>query len=123
MSPFNELSTDNFKRINSINWILTFPLAVLFSWPYYAFGVLFNLNKTLLLFGTIFFAIPFIITILHGHVTLAIGHAHRHLFYDWLEKNPYSWGLMFHKIMISTRFRLAFLAVSTAIFFIGYYSQ
>jgi hypothetical protein len=116
----DELTESNFKRINLINWLLTLPLLLLFSWPYMEFAKLFSLDRMIIVTGALIFAFPFLITILHGHVTMAIGALHRHLYYEWLEEHPLTWGLFFNSIMIRTRFRLLCIAASCMFLFLGF---
>ncbi|MEX0646303.1 MAG: hypothetical protein WD139_00880 [Balneolaceae bacterium] len=80
---------------------------------------LFYINRIIAFPGSILFALPFMLTILHGHVTLALGAVHRHHFYNWLQEKPYTYGLLFHPVIISTRFRLVLFIVSVIIFAVG----
>lgn len=66
--------------------------------------------------GAFLFSIPFTLTLLHGHVTMALGSAHRHHYYQWLNEHRLTYGLFFHDIFTSTRFRLIILVISTIIF-------
>jgi len=115
-----ELNPGNFKRISLINWLLSVPFFVLFSWPYLYIADFFHIEKLITYLGGIFFSVPFMITILHGHVTMALGEAHRHHYYDWLAEHPLTFGLLFHPVMMRTRFRLILLAVSLLIFVTGF---
>ncbi|MFN1835852.1 hypothetical protein AB2B38_011375 [Balneola sp. MJW-20] len=108
----SEFSKENFLRINLINWALTVPMIVLFSWPYYYAAGMLGMQESLRFVGSFIFAIPFMITILHGHVTMALGLAHRDHYYQWLVDHPYSYGLFFSRLEISTRFRLILLITS-----------
>lgn len=121
MNPKSELNESNYKRIAIINWALSVPLLVIFAWPYFFLSELLYINKMLSFPGSIFFGLPFMLTILHGHVTMALGAAHRHHYYRWLSDNPLSFGLLFHFGIISTRFRLILFFFSLIILFIGYY--
>lgn len=114
-----ELSAKNFKRISILNWLLSFPFFLLFSWPYLYVANFMNLESVVTYIGCIFFSIPFMITILHGHVTMALGEAHRHHYYDWLKEHPLTHGLLFHPIMQRTRFRLILLVISILLFIGG----
>ncbi|MGM0545843.1 MAG: hypothetical protein ACQEST_03910 [Bacteroidota bacterium] len=114
-----ELTVKNFKRISIINWMLSVPFFVLFAWPYWFIGRFSGLDQTLIFVGCALFSIPFMITILHGHVTLALGEAHRHHYYDWLVEQPLTYGLFFHPMIIRTRFRLILLVISLLIFLLG----
>jgi len=119
--PHSELSERNFKRITLINWSLFFPLLVMFGWPLLYLGSYLQISPFYTYPASVLFAVPFMITILHGHVTMALGSAHRHHYYNWLADHPYSFGLLFNEILIKTRFRLAVLAVSLLILLVGYF--
>lgn len=114
-----ELSTGNFKRISLTNWLLSLPFFVLFSWPYWYIANFAGIANTLTYVGCIFFSIPFVITILHGYVTMALGEAHRHHYYDWLDEHPLTYGLLYHPVMMRTRFRLILLVISILLFIAG----
>lgn len=114
-----ELSAKNFKRISILNWLLSFPFFLLFSWPYLYIANFMNLESVVTYIGCIFFSLPFMITILHGHVTMALGEAHRHHYYEWLNKHPLTHGLLFHPVMKRTRFRLILLVISILLFIGG----
>lgn len=114
-----ELNLKNFKRIHLINWLLCLPLLLLFTWPYIYMARFTGIEDFLTYPGAAFFAVPFMITILHGHVTMALGSAHRHHYYEWLTDNPLTYGLLFYPVMIRTRFRLILLAVSLVLFIVG----
>jgi len=118
-----ELHPKNFKRICVINWLLSVPFFMLFAWPYWYLANFVGLELTLTYVGCIFFSVPFMLTILHGHVTMALGEAHRHHYYDWLSDNPLTFGLFFHPVMRRTRFRLVLLVVSILLFLAGYLLQ
>jgi hypothetical protein len=116
----SELSEKNYKRICFINWALSIPLLLIFSWPYYFLSNLFELSRVISFIGSITFALPFMLTILHGHVTMALGAVHRHHYYDWLQNYPFTFGVLFHPIIISTRFRLALFFISLLLLVTGY---
>ena len=118
-----ELSPKNFKRICLINWLLSVPFFMLFAWPYWYLANFADLQITFTYLGCIFFSVPFMLTILHGHVTMALGEAHRHHYYDWLSDHPLTYGLLFHPVMQSTRFRLILLVVSLLLFTAGFIQQ
>jgi hypothetical protein len=115
----SELNEKNYRRITLINWSLTVPLLLIFAWPYYFICELSSVEKFISYPGSILFAIPFMLTILHGHVTMALGTLHRHHYYHWLSENPLTYGLLFHEILISTRFRLILLVTSGLILLIA----
>lgn len=114
-----ELNLKNFKRIHLINWLLCLPLLLLFTWPYIYMARFTGIEDFLTYPGAAFFAVPFMITILHGHVTMALGSAHRHHYYEWLTENPLTYGLLFYPVMIRTRFRLILLVISLVLFIVG----
>lgn len=117
----SELNKSNYRRIALINWGLTVPLMVLFAWPYFYGGRLLGLNEMFCYIGAFIFALPFMLTILHGHVTMALGSVHRHHYYDWMnDEKPLTYGLLFHPVFVSTRFRLIMLVVSLALLPLGY---
>jgi hypothetical protein len=115
-----ELNTENYRRICIINWMLGVPFFIIFSWPFLYISNFAGIEKFMAYSGCILFSVPFVITILHGHVTMALGEAHRHHYYDWLNEHPLTYGLLFHPVIISTRFRLILLAVSFLVFVAGY---
>lgn len=114
-----ELDPSNFKRITIINWLLSLPFFILFSWPYLYIAGFAEIERFTAYLGSIFFSLPFMITILHGHVTMALGEAHRHHYYNWLEKHPLTYGLLFHPVAKRTRFRLILLVISMLLFIAG----
>lgn len=117
----SELTESNYKRISIINWALTVPMMVLFAWPYYYGAGLLGFDTFTRYAGAFVFAIPFMLTILHGHVTMALGSVHRHHYYNWMNtKKPLTYGLFFHPIFVKTRFRLILLMVSLIILPAGY---
>lgn len=116
----SELSHSNFVRISIINWVLSIPLIVLFSWPYYYAAKLIGMMEILRYAGAFAFSIPFLITILHGHVTMALGSPHRDLYYRWLTEHPFTYGIFFNNIMVKTRFRLILLIGSLISLPVGY---
>ena len=119
MNSASELNTRNYKRIAVINWFLSVPLLLIFAWPYFFVSELLSVTKALSFPGSILFGLPFMLTILHGHVTMALGAAHRTIYYNWLSEAPFTYGLLFHEMIISTRFRLALFGISLVILFTG----
>ncbi|MFH5833368.1 hypothetical protein ACG2F4_14670 [Halalkalibaculum sp. DA3122] len=117
----SELSEQNFKRISLINWGLCFPLIVLFGWPFLYLCSYLQIDRIFAFSGSFLFSLPFLFTILHGHVTMALGAAHRHHYYNWLLDKPYTHGLFFHDIFTKTRFRLALLVASGILLAWGYF--
>lgn len=117
----SELTESNYRRISIINWLLTVPMMVLFAWPYFYGGGLIGLEVVSRYIGAFVFAVPFMLTILHGHVTMALGSVHRHLYYNWMtEEKPLTYGLFFHPMFVKTRFRLILLMISLIFLPIGY---
>jgi hypothetical protein len=121
MNSKSELTESNYKRIAMINWALSVPLLLIFAWPYFFLCELLSINKMLSFPGSILFGLPFMLTILHGHVTMAMGAAHRHHYYRWLAEYPLTYGLLFHFVIISTRFRLILFSFSLFLLSIGYF--
>lgn len=116
----SELSPSNFKRISLINWVLSVPLIVLFAWPYYYAAKLIGIGEAFRYLGAFIFSLPFTLTIIHGHVTMALGAFHRLSYYHWLTDHPFSFGLFYSDLLISTRFRLILLIVSLIFLPVGY---
>ena len=116
----SEFSHSNFVRISLINWVLSVPLIVLFAWPYYYAAKLVSMTEILRYLGALMFALPFMITIIHGHVTMALGSPHRDHYYEWLNERPYTFGLFFNKLLVKTRFRLILLIISLIFLPVGY---
>jgi len=116
----SELSESNYRRIAYINWALSVPLLLIFAWPFYFLCEIFYIHKTISFPGSIIFGLPFMLTILHGHVTMALGAAHRHHYYSWLKEFPLTYGLLFHSIIISTRFRLFLFVLSMVLLMFGF---
>ena len=115
----SELSEKNYRRITLINWVTILPLLILFAWPYYFACQLLGAGLYTSLLGSTLFALPFTATILHGHVTMALGSLHRHHYYRWLSSRPFTYGLLFHELFISTRFRLIILLLSLVLLAVG----
>ncbi len=118
-----ELDPRNYRRICWINWALSPPLTILFSWPYIYIGEILGIQSGVLFPGALFFSVPFTVTILHGHVTMALGSVHRDYYYEWLKSYPYSFGLLYHPIWIKTRFRLILFYMGLAFLFLGSISR
>lgn len=117
--PKSELTGSNYRRIFWINCLLTIPLLSFFAWPYVTFSQLAGFSGLIAYSGALLFAVPFTLTLLHGHVTLALGSGHRHHYYQWLEDHPLTYGLFFHAVFTSTRFRLIILTLSILVFIAG----
>ncbi len=115
----SELNKKNFKKICLVNGLTFFPILILLSWPYFYAGFLINLPNILRVPGSVMFGLPFTLTILHGIVTVSVGSMQRRYFYDWLRNHPYTYGLPYHPLFVSTRFRLALIGCSLLLFVIG----
>lgn len=117
-SKKNELTHTNYKRISLINWCLTPLLMFFFSWPFFRLGAMAHSNLFFNYSGSLLFAFGFALTILHGHVSVAIGSLHRHLYYEWLMENRFTYGFLFLNYMTKTSFRLSviFLAFLLQLF-------
>lgn len=116
-----EFDPANYRRISLINWALTPPLLVLFSWPYFYLSESIGVHQGLIYPGALFFSLPFAVTILHGHVTMALGSVHRDYYYEWLHQHPYTFGLFYHPIWIKTRFRLLLVYTALLLLAIGFW--
>jgi len=116
-----ELNEKNFRRICFLNWLLSVPLLLIFAWPYFIMCDFFALPRYITFPGAIIFALPFMLTLLHGHVTMAVGAVHRVHYYDWLQKYPFTYGLLFHPVIVRTRFRLSLFFASIILFMISFY--
>lgn len=116
----SELSERNYKRISIVNWLLCVPFVILFAWPYLIICRFLHIELIVAYTGALLFSAPFTITILHGHVTMALGSLHRHHYYDWLVHKPLTYGLLFHPIFMRTRFRLVLIVLSVILLGAGY---
>ena len=91
-----EHAESNYRRISLINWFIAVPLLILFGWPYAYLVTFVGLPRWFAYGGGFVFALPMIMTLIHGHVTMALGYAQRDYYYKWLLKNRRSHGLFFH---------------------------
>lgn len=107
-----ELSEQNFRRISWINILLIPPLILLFAWPYLILARIIGIGDFLLYSGTLCFSLSFTLTILHGHVTIALGALHRSHYHEWLNGHRWSYGFLLRPVFFSTRFRLILLILS-----------
>ncbi|WP_340105603.1 hypothetical protein [Rhodohalobacter sp. 8-1] len=114
-----ELTEKNYLRICFINWALSVPILLIFAWPYFFICEFFMVPKIISLPGSIIFALPFMLTLLHGHVTMAVGAAHREHYYEWLQQYTFTYGLLFHPIIVKTRFRLSLFTLSILLIIVG----
>ncbi len=115
----DELQQSNFWRICIINWLLVGPVLLLFGLPYYVVAKNVLGNHYLWLPGSLLFAMPFMLTVLHGHVTIAVGRAHRNHYYEWLENRPFSAGLGYHPMLLTTRFRFGMILMALLLLVLG----
>lgn len=115
-SPKAELSERNFIRIGLINWFMSLPLLLFFSWPFWKMSNLLFESNPIHLLSALLFGLPFMLTILHGHVSIALGALHRDMYYRWLTEYKYSYGLGFSPLFVSTRFRITLLSASLILF-------
>lgn len=115
-----ELNIDNFKRINRINWIICGPILFMFSWPYIELGHFFSMNPGLTLIGSFFFSVPFTLTILHGHISIAVGPLHSARYYEWQQNKTGIFKLMFHPVLFGTRVRVMLIVLSAVLFTAGH---
>ena len=120
MDSKSELNPKNYRRIFWINCLLWVPLLLIFAWPYLVFSEQLQLFPIFMYSGAFMFSVPFTLTILHGHVTLALGSAHRHHYYNWLQNKRLTYGPLFHPIFTSTRFRLILFTISLLILLAGW---
>jgi hypothetical protein len=119
MAGNRELSEQNFRRISWINILLTPLLLILFAWPYAVIGLWFDFPETWLYAGTFLFAFPLTLTIIHGHVTIALGALQRSHYYEWLERRRWGFGFFIRPIFFTTRFRLILLIISLVMLISG----
>ena len=107
-----ELTVTNFNRIYKLNWIISGPILFMFAWPYYMLSQ--NLDQQIYfsMVGCFLFSIQFTLTILHGHISVAIGPLHRNNYYKWQQNKKGVAKLAFHPILFSTKTRLILLVLS-----------
>lgn len=107
----SELNDDNFSRIYKINWLICGPLLVMFAWPYYLLSIYFS-PALYSLAGSFFFSLTFTLTVIHGHIAIALGTFHIDTYYDWHKRTMRLPWINFHPLVFTTRFRLLCLAIS-----------
>ncbi len=117
----SELSEKNYRKIFWLNSLLTVPMMLLFSWPYYEFSHIIGLSFLFSAIGSFTFALPFTLTVMHGYVTKSLGTMHRNHYYLWLRNKSLSYGILFRPILIRTRFRLTLFIISLLILITGYF--
>ncbi len=119
MTNSKELSEQNFRRISWINLLLVPPLFILFAWPYAIIGLWFDFPEFWLYLGTFLFAFPLTLTIVHGHVTIALGALQRTHYYQWLVRRRWGFGFWLRPFYFSTRFRFILIIVSLLMLITG----
>lgn len=117
----SELSNRNFRRVGIINLMMSIPLFGLFGWISFSLCYAFQNDWKIALVAATLCAFPMMLTMLHGHVTMAIGVSHRDKYYHWLNQKSNRWGWFFHPIFISTKFRFSGLAIYTIIIMIQFF--
>lgn len=117
----DELNVTNYKRIYKLNWLICGPLLLLFAWPYLLLAELLSIPDLLALTGAIFFSIPFSLTVLHGHISVAVGSLHRTRYYGWQTNLSGIFKYPFHPVLFRTRIRLAIIGLSLIILLIGFF--
>jgi hypothetical protein len=108
----HELTESNYQRIYRINWGLSGPLLLLFAWPYALAAEILGNPPILVYMGALFFSVPFTLTVIHGHISMALGSLHRDMFYAWQTKKGIIFRYFFHPMLFRTRFRLAMILAS-----------
>ncbi len=107
-----EIRDVNFQRISRINWLLTGPLLLFFSWPYLRLAELIGTSAVFALIGCGLFSIAFTLTIVHGHISISVGELHRVEFYRWTRRRHYPWKWFYHPTLFQYSTRLTLLLAS-----------
>lgn len=115
----DELNSRNFKRISLINWLISGPLLILFAWPYLIIAGSIGIHELIIVAGSLLFAIPFSLTIIHGHISVAVGPLHRDSYYYWQQNRKGLLKWAFHPELFRTRIRLGMIFSSLAFLLIG----
>lgn len=115
-----ELNTANYLRIYRLNWLMCGPLLLLFAWPYVILAELLQVTSLLLVTGSLFFSIPFTLTVLHGHISVAVGPLHRIRYYEWQMNLPGFFKFPFHPILFRTRIRISLVTLSLVFLLLDY---
>lgn len=108
----HEINPRNFRRVSVINWLLTGPSLLFFGWPYLRLSEVLGANDVAAWVGAGLFSISFTLTVVHGHISLAVGDLHRIEFHQWTRKRRHPWRLAYHPVLFQYRTRLALLALS-----------
>lgn len=114
-----ELTERNFTRIYRLNWAICGPLLVLFGWPYYLVAST-MLGEPVGLIGSFFFSLSFTLTIIHGHIAVAVGALQMETYHAWHQQSSGFFRFAFHPVLFSTRFRLLSLILSLLLVLAGY---
>lgn len=107
-----EITPRNFMRVSAINWWLTGPALVFFAWPYVRLSDALGTSDLASLIGAGLFSISFTLTVVHGHISMAVGELHRGEFHRWTRTRRMPWRLAYHPALFRYRTRLALLALS-----------
>lgn len=108
----HEINPLNFRRVAAINWLLTGPALVFFAWPYLRLCEALGTSELAGYIGAGFFSISFTLTVVHGHISMAVGDLHRHEFHQWTRRRTHPWKLAYHPALFRYRTRLGLLALS-----------
>lgn len=103
----SELNPSNYRRVARINFLMSIPLFGLFAWIGFALPYAIYPHALSALIASMIMAFPLMLTMLHGHVTIALGVIHRDLYYQWLARKGNTMGWFFHPIFTKTTFRLS----------------
>jgi hypothetical protein len=114
-----ELDTKNFSRIFRLNWLIAGPVLLLFAWPYLLVCQHFGVDRLLNLVGAFFFSMPFCLTIVSGHIAVAVGPLHFQRYFEWQQNLPGILKFAFHPVLFKTEYRLSAFAISLLILVIS----
>lgn len=114
-----ELTETNYNRIYRLNWLISGPLLVILGWPYLLLAEVLELNFLSALLGALFFSVPFSLTILHGHISVAVGTLHRDRYYAWQNTKTGVYKYTFNPVLFTTRVRLILISLSILILVLG----
>lgn len=107
-----EITPRNFRRVAAINWLLTGPSLVFFAWPYLRLADAMGSSDFASLLGAGFFSISFTLTVVHGHIAMAVGDLHRVEFHRWTRRRNGPWRMAYHPALFRYRTRLGLLGLS-----------
>ena len=83
----------------------------MFGWPYYLLVVP-GAGVEVGLAGGFLFSLTFTLTILHGHIAVALGSLHIDQYYGWQMSKKALSRLAFHPVLFTTRFRVMVFSIS-----------